>query len=194
VLPEGKDVKFSNPADVGGGYEAFTKRQDRRAARGFGGLTYEKFTGDLSDVNYSSIRAGNLEFQRFCMQVINNVLVFQFCKKVAPRWLDTAVLSGAMNLPGYMIQKRKYRRVKWDHDGWPWVDPEKDGKAAKDLVRSGFNSRSQVVGEMGRDSEVVDAEIHRDNERADKFGNVYDSDGRMTDKSGKTQQTREQTE
>ena len=68
------------------------------------------------------------------------------------------------------------------------MDPEKDGKAEKDAVRSGFKSRSQVVGERGHDSEAVDEEISRDNARADKYGNVYDSDGRMTDKSGKTQQ------
>ena len=189
VLPDGKDVRFSTPADVGGGYEAFTKRQDRRSARGFGGLTYEKFTGDLEGVTYSSIRAGNLEFQRLCKQTINNVLVFQFCRQVVRRWLDTAVLSRALDLPDYLTDRRQYYRLKWDHDGWPWVDPEKDGKAAKAANRNGFKSRSQIVGEMGHDSEMVDEEIARDNARADQYENVYDSDGRMTDAGGKIQQT-----
>ncbi|MBW2342514.1 MAG: phage portal protein [Deltaproteobacteria bacterium] len=188
VLPTGMDVKFSNPADVGGGYEAFTKRQDRRAARGFGGLTYEKFSGNLEDVNYSSIRAGNLEFQRICKQTIYTVLVFQFCRRVTQRWVDTAVLSRGLIMPDYTSNRRKYHRIKWDIDGWPWVDPLKDVQAEKDAVRSGFKSRSQVVGERGHDSEVVDEEISRDNKRADKHENVYDSDGRMTDKSGKAQQ------
>jgi len=185
VLPEGYDVKYSTPADVGGGYEAFTKRQDRRVARGFGGLTYEKLTGDLEGVTYSSIRAGNLEFQRVCKMIIYHTLVFQWCQPVLERWMDTAVLSRALNIPDYMENRRKYLRVKWDIDGWEWVDPEKDVKAEKAAVRSGFKSRSQSVGERGYDSEAVDEEIDRDNKRADKLGNVYDSDPRKTDASGK---------
>ena len=40
-------------------------------SRGFGNLTYEKFSGDLSDVNYSSIRAGNLNYQRVVGMIVN---------------------------------------------------------------------------------------------------------------------------
>ena len=185
VLPEGMDVRFSTPADVGGGYEAFTRRQDRRVARGFGGMSYEKYSGDLSNVNYSSIRAGNLEFQRVCKQIIYNVLVHRFCRRVAERWMDYAVLSGRLRIRDYDEARRKYNRVKWDIDGWEWVDPEKDVKAEKDAVRSGFKSRSQVVGERGRDAEAVDVEIAEDNARADGLGNIYDSDGRKTDRAGK---------
>lgn len=184
VLPKGKDIRFSQPADVGGNYEAFTKRQDRRIARGYAGLTYEKFTGDLEGVNYSSIRAGNLEFQRICKQIINNVLVFRFCRPVLVRWLDTAVMSGRVTIPDYLENRRKYLRVKWDIDGWEWVDPEKDTKAHKDGVRSGFETRSQVNGERGRDAELVDQENARDNKRADNLGLVYDSDPRRTNNKG----------
>jgi len=173
VLPPGMDVQFSTPADVGGGYEAFTKRQDRRVARGFGCMTYEKYTGDLTDVNYSSIRAGNLEFQRVCKMIIGNVIVFQLCRPILGRWMDQAILSRALSIPDYMENRRKYFRVKWDIDGWEWVDPEKDVKAERDAVRSGFKSRSQVVGERGHDSEAVDSEIAGDNKRADDLGNIY---------------------
>ncbi len=56
-LDPGEDVKFSSPADVGGTYEAFIKQQLRAISVGLG-ITYEQLTGDLSGVNYSSIRAG----------------------------------------------------------------------------------------------------------------------------------------
>lgn len=184
-LPPGCKVNFSSPPDVEGSYEAFTKRQDRRIARGFGGLTYEKYTGDLTDVNYSSIRAGNLEFQRVCKMIIYNVLVFQFCRPVLRNWMDQAVLSRAIEIPDYGEKRREYLRVKWDIDGWEWVDPEKDVKAEKTAIRCGLKSRSQSVGERGRDAEAVDQEIRADNERADGLGNVYDSDPRRTDATGK---------
>ena len=184
-LPIGYDVRFSEPADVGGNYEAFTKRQERRAARGFGGMTYEKFTGNLEGVNYSSIRAGNLEFQRQCKQFIYQVMAHQFCRPIVSPWLEQAVLSGALNLSDYLKNRRKYTRVRWTIDGWPWVDPEKDLKAAKGLIRSGMSTRTIENAERGYDSEDIDAENASDNQRADQYGLVYDSDGRQTDGTGK---------
>lgn len=189
ALPPGWKVDFSNPVDVGGGYEAFTKRQDRRIARGFGGLTYEKYTGDLADVNYSSIRAGNLEFQRLCLMIIQNVIAFQFCRQTANYWLDQAVLSGALNIPDYTTNRRKYQRIKWCHDGWKWVDPEKDIKAEKMSIRSGLKSRAEVIAESGRDVEEVDAEIAEDKKRADDLGLVLDTDPSKTDNKGTSTET-----
>lgn len=185
ALPPGYAVTFSTPADVGGNYEQFVKHQERRAARGMGGLTYEKFTGDLSEVNYSSIRAGNLEFQRQCKQFIFNVLAFQFCRPVARYWLNQAYLADAVTLPGYIQSPKKYWRIKWTIDGWPWVDPLKDLTASTGMVRSGFSSRTQEVAERGLDVEELEMEIAGDNTRADSLGLVFDSDGRKTDQSGK---------
>jgi hypothetical protein len=67
VLLPGEDVKFSAPADVGATYETFMRVQLRSIAAGMG-ITYEQLTGDLTGVNYSSIRAGLLEFRRRCEQ------------------------------------------------------------------------------------------------------------------------------
>ncbi len=184
-LPPGYKVNFSEPADVGGSYEAFCKRQERRAARGLGGMTYEKYTGDLSGVNYSSIRAGNLEFQRQCKQFIYQVLAHQMCRPIARRFLEQAVLSGAIKLPGFVRNPRPYNRIKWTIDGWPWVDPEKDFKAAKGMVRAGFSTRTLECAERGLDVEEVDLEQAEDNQRADGLGLIYDTDGRYTDTAGK---------
>jgi lambda family phage portal protein len=184
-LPPGYKVNFSEPADVGGSYEAFCKRQERRAARGLGGMTYEKYTGDLSGVNYSSIRAGNLEFQRQCKQFIYQVLAHQMCRPVAKAWLEQAILSGAIKLPGYVRNPRPYNRIKWTIDGWPWVDPLKDFQAAKGMVRAGFSTRTLECAERGLDVEEVDLEQAEDNTRADGLGLKYDTDGRITDTAGK---------
>ena len=171
------DVKFSEPADVGNSYEPFVKHQERRISRGLG-LTYEKFTGDLSGVNYSSIRAGNLEFQRQCLQVINQVIAFQLCQPVARYWLSQAVLSGSIRIPDFKSNRQAYYRIKWCPDGWPWVDPQKDLEAEKTAIRSGLKSRTESIAERGRDVEQVDAEIAADNDRADGLGLAYDTDPR----------------
>lgn len=189
LLPPGMDVKFSEPADVGGNYEAFTKRQERRIARGFGGLTFEKFTGDLSEATYSSLRGGNLEAQRVWKMVIFNVLVPQFCQPSAAGFLRQAVLTGKIRIRDFAANPRKYLRIKWCLDGWPWVDPEKDQKAERTAIRGGLKSRAESVAERGRDVEEVDEEIRGDNERSDRLGLILDTDPRHTAQNGAARQT-----
>ena len=65
ILEPGEDIKFSAPADVGSSYVEFMRQQFRAVAAAMG-ITYEMLTGDLTQVNYSSIRAGLLEFRRRC--------------------------------------------------------------------------------------------------------------------------------
>lgn len=187
-LPQGMDVKFSEPADVGGNYEAFTKRQDRRIARGFGGLSYEKYSGDLTDASYSSIRTGTLAEQRIWKMVIYNVMVPQFCQPSAAYFIRQAVLSGTLNIKDFQSDPRKYLRIKWCIDGWAWVDPLKDVMAEKVAMRSGLKSRAESASERGRDVEEVDAEIASDNERSDKAGLIFDTDPRQQAANGAARQ------
>lgn len=190
-LPKGKDVKFSQPVDVGQTYEVWIKQQLREIAAGWG-ITYEQMTGDLSGVNYSSIRAGLLEFRRRCAQLQTQTISFQMCRPTARKWLDLAALKGAISIRDYLQNKRQYRRITWRPDGWPWVDPVKDQLADQMSVRNGFESRAQVIARRGGDIETVDREQAEDNDRADKLGLVYDSDPRHTTASGSIQSATEQ--
>jgi lambda family phage portal protein len=179
-LPKGWDVVFSQPTDVGGNYVAWMIQELRNVAKGMG-VTYEQLTGDLSGVNLSSIRAGLLDFRRRLEQVVAMTLVFQFCRPFAIRWFDLQVATGGLVVPDYFARRAAYLRVKWQPDGWDWVDPVKDVKAAIMEVRAGFNSRQRVVARRhGVDVEVVDREIKEDNRRADGAGLVLDTDPRKT--------------
>ncbi len=177
VLLPGEDVKFSSPADVGATYETFMRIQLRSIAAGMG-ITYEQLTGDLTGVNYSSIRAGLLEFRRRCEQFQHQVIVFQMCRPIWRAWIDAAVLSGALAGASDLAP---YYQVKWIPPGFAWVDPLKDIKAQIMAVRAGFKSRAEVVSEQGYDAEEIDQEIAADNERADALGLEYDSDARKED-------------
>ena len=191
-LPPGKKVAFSQPVDVGITYEVWIKQQLREIAVGMG-CTYEQLTGDLRDVNYSSIRAGLLEFRRRVNQLQYQTIIHQFCRPIAHAWMDAAVSSRALSvITDYAQNKRKYLRIKWRPDGWPWVDPLKDQIAEQLAVRNGFKSRSRVVAERGEDVETVDAEIAEDNSRADSLGLILDSDPRETASSGAAQKAVDQ--
>lgn len=175
LLP-GEDITFPQVPESGD-FESALRVYLHKFAAGIG-ATYEQITGDLKGVNYSSIRAGLLEFRRRCEQFQYNVIVHQMCQPIAKRWLKEAVLCGRLNLPGYLDNQRQYHKIRWDTPGWKWVDPAKEVQAYEQAVRDGFTSREQVVAETGRDSAAVDKEQARDNARADGLKLSYDSDGR----------------
>ncbi len=186
VLPAGAEVKFSQPTEVGGSYDPFMKWNLRAAAAG-GGVTYEQMTGDLSGVNFSSIRAGLLEFRRCVEQFQMNTPVFQMNRPIWRDWLDQAALAGVIDASAYVADKRAFRAVEWIPQGWPWVDPEKDQKASVRAVRSGFTSRAAIVAAQGGDVELVDQEIAADKKRAEDLGLVLDSDPARVGQDGDTQ-------
>jgi lambda family phage portal protein len=169
VLPDGMDVRFSTPADVGGMYAEWMRQQLRRIAAGIG-VTYEQLTGDLTQVNYSSIRAGLIEIRRSLEALQWNVFVFQLCRPVAARWMDTAVAAGALEIPDYAENRAAYLDIAWRPQRWPWVDPMKDIAGEKLAVDNLFKSRSQVIAEMGEDAVDVDEMIAEDDRRAAELG------------------------
>jgi len=187
ILEPGEDVRFSQPADVGGSYSDFLRMQFRAVAAAMG-VTYEQLTGDLTQVNYSSIRAGLLEFRRRVEALQHGVLVHQLCRPIWQAWMGQAVLEGALVIPGFArggpARRRGYLACKWIPQGWQWVDPEKEFKALQLAIRSGLMSRSEAISSFGYDAEDVDREIAADNARADSLGLVLDSDPRRTARSG----------
>ena len=177
ILEPGEDIKFSAPADVGSSYAEFMRQQFRAVAAAMG-ITYEMLTGDLTQVNYSSIRAGLLEFRRRCEALQHGVIVHQLCRPIWRAWMDQSVLEGAIDLPGYRKNRRTYQAAKWIPQGWSWVDPQKEFNAMKLAIRAGLMSRSEAISGNGYDAEDVDREIAADNARADALGLVFDSDPR----------------
>lgn len=181
ILEPGEDVKFSQPADVGASYAEFLRMQFRAVAAAMG-VTYEQLTGDLTQVNYSSIRAGLLEFRRRVEALQHGVIVHQLCRPIWQAWMGQAVLEGALKLPGFVRggigKRRAYLAAKWIPQGWQWVDPLKEAEAMKAAIRSGLLSRSEAISANGYDAEDVDREIAADNARADALDLVFDSDPR----------------
>jgi lambda family phage portal protein len=181
ILEPGEDIKFSQPADVGGSYSEFLRMQFRAVAAAMG-VTYEQLTGDLTQVNYSSIRAGLLEFRRRVESLQHGVIVHQLCRPIWRAWMEQAVLEGALVLPGFIRggaqKRRQYLACKWIPQGWQWVDPKKEFDAMLTAIRAGLLSRSEAISANGYDAEDVDREIAADNARADALGLVLDSDPR----------------
>lgn len=178
-LNPGEEIINATAAEMGEGYADFMRWVLRAIAAGLG-ITYEQLTGDLTGVNYSSIRAGLLEFRRAMEQWQHSVFIFQFCRPVWNRWLDVAALNGALGISAnqYWKERHLFRLVDWQPPGWSWVDPEKELKAVCLAIRNGIMSREQAVALTGFTAEQIDQQQASDNKRADKQRLRYDSDGR----------------
>ncbi len=171
-LDWGQDVKFAEPADVGGNYEVFQKRQLLKIAAGFQS-TYHGLTGDTGGANFSSMRADQLRYRRRIEAMQFHIMIYQFCRRVWNRWMDEAVLADAiegMSATDYLAQKADMQKVKWTPPKWDWVNPVQDIAAEKMAVDSGFKSRSDVIEAQGEDPAATDQRIADDQARAEKLG------------------------
>jgi lambda family phage portal protein len=174
TLMPGEDIKFSEPADVGGSYEAYQYRQ-QLALFGALGIPYSLATSDLRRANYSSLRGSIVEYRRKLEQFQHNVIVYQMCAPIWRRWMDTAILAEALDINAtmYLADKTQFQKAKWIPQRNDWVDPLKDRQAEKLAVDSGFKSRSDVIEAEGYDPEENDKRIAADHQREEALGLTF---------------------
>lgn len=149
----GQDIKFGQPAPSGG-YGEFTRDHKHAIAAG-AGLTYELLTGDLSQVNYSSYRAGILEFRRTVEQYQWLTFIPMFCAPVAAAFQRAALLQSG----------RRSGAVEWTTPKWDWVDPVKDVAGELLEIAAGLKPWQESVRRRGYDPEVVLAQVKEDQEK-----------------------------
>lgn len=137
-LRGGEDVKLTSPMAASGIGE-FTTVQLREIAAGLG-VMYEMLTGDFSNVNYSSWRAGNHGFQRRIESWQWLLVIPMLCMRVASWWNDAAQLAGLLQRPA---------QFSWEPPGFISVDPYKDAQADLMNLRNGSVLPSELVARRG---------------------------------------------
>ena len=173
-LEPGKDVKFASPS-ANGDYADYMRMQLHAVAAGVG-LTYELLTGDLSQVNYSSIRAGLIEFRRRMESLQWQLLVPGLCQPVWARFVELAQAAG--KLPEGEIT------AEWTAPRFEAVDPLKDIQADILAVRAGVMTLKEAIARQGYDPAQVLAEIAATNAELDAAGITLDTDPRRSTKTG----------
>ena len=166
-LPPGKDVKFGQPPSVEGSAE-FSAKVLRRIAKSYG-ISYEALTGDFSQVNFSSARMGWIDMYDNISAWRLFMLLPQLLKPVWQWFIEAAIVAGHIAEPvpaGWTPPRREM------------IDPTKETAAAKEQVRCGFISRSEVVRQNGFDPDQVLDEIAEDNRKADAKKLRFDTDAR----------------
>jgi len=173
----GKDIRFNQPSATGG-YGEYKRASLHTISAGFR-VPYELLTGDLSQVNYSSIRAGLVEFRRMIDAVQWQLFIPMFC---APAWrwfTEAAWAAGRIPTPDVPVE--------WQPPKFEAVDPQKDAMADLLAIRSGTMTLAEAIARQGRNPDAVLAEIAATNAKLDEFGLVLDSDPRRVTKTGSAQ-------
>jgi len=173
----GKDIRFNQPAAVGG-YAEYKRASLHTIAAGFR-VPYELLTGDLSQVNYSSIRAGLVEFRRMIDAVQWQLFIPMLCQPVWDWFTQAAWAAG--RIPDPVVP------VEWSPPKFEAVDPLKDAMADLLSVRSGTMTLAEAIARQGRNPDAVLAEIAATNAKLDAAGIVLDSDPRRVTKTGSAQ-------
>lgn len=137
------DIVFANPSSQSVFGEAYKAGLQAMAAGA--GLTYDQLTGDLTQANYSSLRAGKIEFRRLVEQIQWLIFVPSVCRKVDNRFEEYAIMSG--KLP----PRRDGYRVDYVMPAIEPIDPKKDLEADILAVRSGRMSPQSFISAWGQD-------------------------------------------
>jgi lambda family phage portal protein len=170
----GKDIRFNQPATTAGVGE-WLRAQLHIVAAGFR-MPYELLTGDLSQVNYSSIRAGLVEFRRLIDAVQWQIVIPVLCQPMWVWFCQAAWAAGKLPRPDIAVE--------WSPPRFEAVDPLKDAMADLLALRSGTMSLAQAIARQGHNPDAVLAEIAAMNAKIDALGLILDSDPRRVTKTG----------
>lgn len=174
----GKTVEFNQPHGTGGVAE-WNRVQMHIIAAGYR-VPYALMTGDLSQANFSSNRAGLNEFRRMVDQVQWQIVIPMLCKVIWDWFCEAAFTAGLIDTPEVPVE--------WAPPKFESVNPKQDAETDLIEVRAGFASRSQMIAKRGYDPVVMLEEIAADNAAADEASLILDSDPRKTSRQGLSQE------
>lgn len=164
-LPPGMKFVGWDPQHPNHGYKEFVGAVLRSIAVGVG-VAYTTFTGDLSGVNYSSIRAGLLS-ERDMWKAMQTWLAEHLHRPVFNDWIEYAILTPKLSLPSRIAER--WKDVTWKGRGWKWVDPYNEARSNEMQIALGVQSRQRLCAEMGVDFEETLKDLKRERELAEKY-------------------------
>jgi hypothetical protein len=153
TLFPGQNVEVPQLNAPDGQLEPFTRAMLRAMAAGVQ-INYASLSQDYSMSNYSSSRLAQLE-DRENWKALQQYLIASLHTPVFEAWIEAAVLSGELALPGYELAPSRYCSCRWMPRGWSYIDPLKDVEADKAAIRCGLKTQAQVVAEQGGDLEEL---------------------------------------
>jgi lambda family phage portal protein len=155
LLPKGVEVESFDPQHPNAAFKDFVAAMLRGVSAGVG-ISYNAFANDAAGLNYSALRATELE-DRDEFRTLQHWMVGAFCQRVFSAWLREVLIAGETALP--IGKAWKFDAATFVPRGWQWVDPLKEVAAVEKAVALGIASRTQTVAAQGGDIEAVAADL-----------------------------------
>jgi lambda family phage portal protein len=169
ILPRGAKIAQFDPNYPSDAYGPFVLAALRGVSTGFG-VEYHSLTGDLSQVNFSSIRAGTLQ-EHDMWKILQGWAIESLSQDLYADWLMMALLSPFKPLSYLPAGKYdKFNSPTFQARRWEWVDPKKDLDAKILAIGARLTSHRRVMAEQGIDLEDLLAEIQADKALAASYG------------------------
>ena len=130
-------------------------------------MSYATLTGDLSNANYSSMRAGKIEEQEG-FRKIQGHQIRHLCLPIFLEFIRASMLKKKINLPFSGFDR--FNKPKFSGRRWPWVDPKTDVEAALMEIEGGLSTRTKHTEEQGEDLEQVFDTLKYEQELAKENG------------------------
>lgn len=173
TLPPGYKYVEGNAKYPDQGYMPFIVQSLRSVASSLS-LAYHSLGNDLTAVSFSSIRAGTLE-ERDHWKTVQAWFIDVFLNPLYSMWLEQALLNNALTYgpggkPLQITDFDTFNVPEWHGRPWDWVDPEKDISAKVMSIKNGLESRTSVLGELGRDINDTWHELSEETKAAQELG------------------------
>lgn len=166
--PNGKDIRFNSP-QISGNYDVYKRSILQSIAVGLQ-LTYEHLTGDLSNVTYTSYRAGHIQFNAYIDRLQWNHFIAVVMDTLWDWAMSAAYLVGEITSPDVAREWATPKRIS--------VDPGADAVADIIEVRAGLALLADKMAERGYQPAKFIEQAARMNEALDIAEMVVDSDPR----------------
>jgi len=170
-LENGEEPVSFNPARPGQTFDQFTTTILRMIAAGVQ-LPYELVQKNFSKSNYSNMRAALLQAYKY-FRTRQQFLADSFCTPTWERVIEEAYLLGEIEAPGFYEKKDEWLKVSWIADGWEWVDPAKETKAAVEGKNANIITLSDICAARGKDWEELLEQIAREKSKIKKLEEKY---------------------
>lgn len=164
-VPGATDLTFIDPKATPG-YTDDVRQETHSIAAGID-MTYESLSGDLHETNFSSFRAGRLDFKAIVEQHRWLITIPRLVEKIIDAFLNASVMGG-------IITADDLAGVTYQHSApkWEYVNPKEDVDAELRAIAGFLVSPSDTIRARGEEPDVVFTQIEKDFKRFADSGNL----------------------
>lgn len=164
------------PAASGGplGTE-FEKSLLRYLAANFN-MSFEQFTGDMSDVNYSTLKGAINETEKHMKvekrNTADRIMNFMYCNWLEERIVNNKITSMPSGFPAFWddLNREAYSQAEWFNSGRGQIEELKETQAAALRLKSKISTWELEMGRFGIDWRRAMKQMAREKSYAEKLG------------------------